>query len=152
MSMFDEDLFPHVAIKELVDSLALMRKEMEHGVQHEKDETLLQGLKFILAVMDNLQQELVGVTNLNSLELNKKVRVLAFMNLFHEAMEAQLGDDDEDFDDDDGDDDDFDDDDFDDDDDGDDDDSTENKQRSPKVENLLPKHDSCCGGKPPHNK
>lgn len=52
--------------------------------------------QFLLAIISNLESEIDGVKELEGLELKKKVRIIAFLNLFYECLNASMGDEDED--------------------------------------------------------
>jgi hypothetical protein len=129
-------------INELRVSLKQMRSDIQEGSITGSEEFQEQA-QFLLAIISNLDEEIAGIKNLESLELNKKVRVIAFMNLFYECLNAVLGDDEDDDDyDDDEDDDDFDED--DDDDDFEDEDFDEEDFEEKAIEKEKCVKDSCC--------
>jgi len=84
-------------IQELEASLKQMKQDIQEGATTGPAEFKEQA-EFLLAIISNLEGEIEGVESLDNLEINKKVRVIALMNLFYDCIDSVLGDEDEDFD------------------------------------------------------
>lgn len=85
-------------IQELEASLKQMKKDIQAGATDGPAEFKEQA-EFLLAIIANLEGEIEGVESLDNLEINKKVRVIALMNLFYDCIDSVLGDEGEEFDD-----------------------------------------------------
>lgn len=79
-------------IQELETSLKQMKKDIQEGATNGPAEFKEQA-EFLLAIISNLEGEIEGVESLDNLEINKKVRVIALMNLFYDCIDSVLGDD-----------------------------------------------------------
>jgi hypothetical protein len=120
MSFFDESLQgmdPSI----LRESIEQMKQDVLQDVKDElysEDEA-----EFIQAAIDNLSEEIKGLTTFDNLKIKQKARVIAFMSFIYDIMEEGTDFDDDDYDDEDEDED----------DDGDTDDST---KKAKKIESF----------------
>ena len=104
-----EEYFGNVDVKELKAFLKDAKEEsQELKAQGEGEKEIEEVVKFMTVLLENIEEEIQGLSTLKTLDLKKKVRLYSMIHLFHELCGA-MGDDefdedsldDEDFDEDD---------------------------------------------------
>lgn len=97
MSFFDESLQgmdPQILRSSIEQMKGVVQQEVEDEF-YSKEEG-----DFILAAIENLTEELKGLTNFDSVALKQKARIVAFMSFIYDVLEQDEDFDDGDFDDD----------------------------------------------------
>ena len=103
MSFFDESL-QGMNPEALRESISQMKQDVEQDVKD--DLYTAEEAEFIQAAIDNLAEEIKGVTSFETLQIKQKARIIAFMSFIYDILEegGDFEDDDELFDDEDFDD------------------------------------------------
>ncbi len=92
-----EEYFGTVDVKELKTFISDAKEESkELKAQGQGDKEIEEVVKFMTVLLENIEDEIQGLSTLKTLDLKKKVRLYAMIHLFHELCGA-VGDD-EDFD------------------------------------------------------
>lgn len=84
-------------VSELKEELAAAKADI-HAAVEEQPELATQS-KFVMEVLDVLEEKISKATDLNTLSKNDQISVIAHLNLFYSLLEDIFGDDLEDFDD-----------------------------------------------------
>jgi|GEM_PF-6561929 len=94
MSMNDDFLLPQIPVGELKEALIQVRQDiaMLRNDGSEGEQTAV----FLTAAVDNLENELKDVSDIDDVDLHKRMRIMALINFFREIMEFTFGDGDED--------------------------------------------------------
>ncbi|MBA3603140.1 MAG: hypothetical protein H0W50_05765 [Parachlamydiaceae bacterium] len=90
-----EEYFGNVDVKELKAFISDAKEEsVDLKAQGEGDKEIEEVVKFMTVLLENIEEEIQGLTTLKTLDLKKKVRLYAMIHLFHELCGA-VGDDEE---------------------------------------------------------
>lgn len=97
-----ENYFGNVDVKELVAFLKEAKEESQQlkAQTGKGDQETDEVVQFMTVLLENIEDEIRGLTSLKTLDLKKKVRLYAMIHLFHDicgTMDDEF--DDEDFDD-----------------------------------------------------